>query len=62
MSTLALLLLYCQFLMPDTEKTAQCMVDLHVCAFEALKEYPDRPFEERVDNCAESIGFDWRHR
>lgn len=57
--TLFLLLLYCEHLMPDTERTAQCMVDLHVCAYEAAAEYPDRSFEDRVDNCAESIGFDW---
>jgi hypothetical protein len=44
--------------MPNTEATAECMVALHECAYEALKEYPDRSFEDRVDNCAESIGFE----
>ena len=55
---LALLLIYCEHLMPDTARTAQCMVDLHECAWLALKEYPERTFEERVDNCSESIGFE----
>ncbi len=57
MGALALLFLYCQHLMPDTTTTASCMVDLKWCAIEAATEYPDRTFEERVDNCSETIAF-----
>ena len=60
MGVLALLFIYCQHLMPDTDATAQCMTELHICAYNAAVEYPDRSFEERVDNCSESIGFERR--
>jgi len=43
--------------MPDTTATAECMVNLKWCAIEAATEYPDRTFEERVDNCSETIGL-----
>jgi len=56
MSVLELLFVYCAFLQ-EPAAVSQCMVDLHVCAYEALAEYPDRSFEDRVDTCAETIPF-----
>lgn len=58
MGTLAILFVYCSHLMPDTDKTSQCMVELHICAYNAAMDYPNRSFEDRLDNCAESIGFE----
>lgn len=57
MPVLTLLFMYCSHLMPDTTATADCMVELKWRAISAQTEYPDRTFEERVDNCAESIGL-----
>lgn len=58
MGMLEILFIYCAHLMPSTSLTADCMVELKWCALEAEKEYPERSFEERVDNCSESIGFE----
>lgn len=60
MGVLEILFLYCAHLMPDTTATADCMVELKWCAVAAEKEYPERSFEERVDNCSESIGFEMK--
>lgn len=54
---LELLFVYCAHLMPNTTATADCMVELKWCAVAAAQEFPDRSFEDRVDNCAESIAL-----
>jgi hypothetical protein len=53
---LAILIVYCSYL-SDPIDVAQCVVDLHTCAVEAVSEYPDRSYEDRVDNCAESLPY-----